>query len=490
MKPIDCPPNAPILMESTRAIGYSTEAAIADIIDNSLTANANEINIWFLPYDVPYIVIIDNGKGINQDKLTEAMRYGSSNPIEERKENDLGRYGLGLKTASLSQCRCLTVVTKYDNRISARRWDLDYINSTGNWSLLDLENDEIDKLPLIHNLKKQTSGTYVLWSKLDKIKIGSITLEKALDDQMEIVREHLELVFHRFLSGDGMDKVEMNINGNKLIPFDPFFSSRSNTVMDDEKIELPGRNGKVIIRPFILPHPSKMSKNELEKYGGKDGLRKLQGFYVYRNKRLITWGTWFRLIKMDEFSKLARVRVDIPNSLDDLWTLDIKKSIAYPPEVVKKRLKQLVGAISNGSKRTWKFRERKEQDDNISHIWERINTRDGVRYLINQDYPTLELINEHLDEDGKKMLIKYLETVQNNFPINTLYSDVYNEVKLAQDRTVIECKRVCEMAKELMINAQREGKLDDVFMHFKIIEPFNEYLDEIKYIYEEVKNNG
>lgn len=490
MKPIDCPPYAPILMEATRAIGYSMEAAVADIIDNSLTANASEVNIWFLPYEDPYIAIIDNGDGINERNLTEIMRYGSSSPSDKRKDNDLGRYGLGLKTASLSQCRCLTVVSKIENNIEARRWDLDYINSTGSWSLLKLDSEEINKLPLIEKLKEQKTGTYVLWNRLDKIKVGSITLEQALDDKIEIVREHLELIFHRFLSGDGMDKIKMNINGNRLVPFDPFFTPKSNIVMDDEKIELPGRIGKVVIRPFILPHPSNMSKQELEKYGGKYGLRRLQGFYIYRNKRLLTWATWFRLIKMDEFTKLARVRVDIPNCLDDLWTLDIKKSTAYPPEIVKTRLKQIIGTISNGSKRTWKFRSRKEQDDNVTHIWQRMETREGIRYFINQDYPTLELINEHLDDEGKKILIKYLETVQNNLPINTLHNDIHNEVKISQDQIVIERKRVCEMARDLMIKAQKDRMLDKTFENFKIVEPFNEYLDEIKHIYEEVRGNG
>ncbi len=489
MQTINCPPFAPILMESTRAIGYSMEAAIADIIDNSITAEASEVNIWFLPYEDPYIAIIDNGFGMNENDLTEAMRYGTSSPINERKDNDLGRYGLGLKTASLSQCRCLTVVSKIGKNTYARRWDLDYINSTGSWSLLKLELEEIKRLPLIEKLEDQETGTYVLWNKLDKIKVGSITLEQAMDDKIEIVREHLELVFHRFLSGEDTFKIKININGNKLIPFDPFFTSKSNTVMDDEKIELPGRTGKVIIRPFILPHPSKMSKPELEKYGGKYGLRRLQGFYIYRNKRLLTWATWFRLIKMDEFSKLARVRVDIPNSLDDLWTLDIKKSTAYPPEIVKTRLKQIIGTISNGSKRTWNFRYKKEQDHNVTHIWQRMETRDGVRYFINQDYPTLELLYERMDDENRKILNKYLETVQNNLPINTLHNDIHNEVKIAQDQLAIERKRVCDMATELMKKAKEEGMLDKIFEKFEIVEPFNEYLEEIKHIYEEVKTD-
>jgi hypothetical protein len=281
VRTIYCPPYAPILMESTRAIGYSIESAIADIIDNSITANSTEVGIWFLPYDDPYIAIVDNGCGINAERLTDAMRYGSSSPTEERKENDMGRYGLGLKTASLSQCRCLTVATYYEGDLFARRWDLDYINKTGQWSLIELEDEEISSLPMVDRLKQQEKGTLVLWNRLDKIRAGEITLEQALGNRMAEVKEHLELVFHRYLSGNEVRKVTMTINGNVLVPYDPFFPSKSSIVMDDEKIELPGRKVKVVVRPFILPHPSKMTKDELNRYGGKDGLRKLQGFYIY-----------------------------------------------------------------------------------------------------------------------------------------------------------------------------------------------------------------
>ncbi len=490
MQPIDCPPYAPLLMESTRAIGYSIETAIADIIDNSLTAEASEIQICFMPYDVPFIAIIDNGKGMESGKLTEAMRYGSCNPNDTRATNDLGRYGLGLKTASLSQCRCLTVVSKQKNIINARQWDLDHIALTKKWSLLQLTDKEIIELPFIDKLFANDSGTFVLWSKLDKFTIGSVSFEEAFNNQMDRVREHLELVFHRYLSGDGVKKVCISINGIDIIAFDPFFSAKSNIMMDDEKIELPGRKGKVIIRPYILPHPDNMTKAELDKYGGKEGLRRWQGFYIYRNNRLLTWGTWFKLIKMDEYSKLARVRVDIPNCLDDMWTLDIKKSTAYPPEVVKIRLKQLVSNITTSSKRTWSFRARKEQDDNVSHIWERMETREGIRYFINKDYPMVELVNEQLNDYGKKVLSIYLDTVQNNLPINILHNDIHNEVKIGKDQEKIEKARICDIARELMQKGKNEGELDTIFKKFENIEPFNEYLDILQIIYEEVDSNN
>lgn len=317
LQDIDCPPFAPVLMESTRAIGYSIESAIADVIDNSIAAKANNIWIFYNCIPKPYIAICDDGNGMNNEQITEAMRYGTVSPSDERRVDDLGRYGLGMKTASLSQCRSLSVISKQEKVIVGRRWDLDHIIDTKKWSLEQLSKTEIESLPNVSSLEQLDKGTLVVWQNLDKVKSGSVTIEKALEGKMQDVKKHLELVFHRYLSGDGVKKLKIYLNGVLLIPFDPFYISKSSVVMDDEKIEIPGREGKVVIRPYVLPHPSNLTKEELDMYGGKDGLRNLQGFYIYRNKRLITWGTWFKLIRMDEFTKLTRVRVDIPNSLDD-----------------------------------------------------------------------------------------------------------------------------------------------------------------------------
>ena len=490
LEDINCPPYAPVLMESTRAIGYSIESAVADILDNSIAAKAKTISIFYNCHPHPYVAIIDYGEGMNGEKLTESMRYGSASPVDERDDDDLGRYGLGLKTASLSQCRCLTVISKQQDNISGRRWDLDYINKTKKWSLEQLDQDEILKQTEINRLLSLDSGTMVLWKELDKIKTGSLTLEKALEEKMESVQKHLELVFHRYLSGDGASRVQMYMNGNKLTAFDPFFVAKSTVVMDDEKIEIPGREGKVVIRPFVLPHPSNMTKEELEKYGGKDGLRNLQGFYIYRNKRLLTWGTWFKLIRMDEFSKLARVRVDIPNSLDDLWTLDVKKSTAYPPEIVKTRLKQLVGSMSNGSKRTWTFRQKKEVAGNIVHVWDKVETREGVKYVVNMEHPALTTLKGKLDTDTLKLLEEYLKTVQNNLPFNNLHHDLQSDVKILHDKESDECKRVKILAKQIIREAIANDHIDLTMKNFEKIEPFMYYMDQIKKIYAEVKING
>ena len=330
MKTIELPPYAPTLIESTRAIGYSLEAAVADIIDNSIAAGAKNVDINFFPIEGAYIAILDDGKGMNTAELNSAMQYGSKNPTDLRDLKDLGRFGLGLKTASLSQSRCLTVVTKQDDIIEARRWDIDHVTEMGSWSLLVLDDAELSEIPHVDKLMGKPSGTLVVWQNLDKLKAGELNFQQALGRKIDGVRDHLALVFHRYLSGEkGITKLKITINGEKIPAADPFLIEKSVQAMDDETLVVHGQ--KIIVRPYILPHVSKMTQDEIKSLGGKEGLRRQQGFYVYRNKRLLVWGTWFRMMRQGDLSKLARIQVDIPNTLDDLWTLDIKKSSALPP---------------------------------------------------------------------------------------------------------------------------------------------------------------
>lgn len=485
-----CPPYAPVLMESTRAIGYSIESAIADVIDNSIAARATNVQVGYSPFGQPFISILDDGLGMDSNELTEAMRYGSTSPSKERAESDLGRYGLGLKTASLSQCKCLSVISVKNGVIEGRRWDLDYIAQTENWSLERLNSEEIDSMPHVDSLKEQGRGTLVVWHNLDKIRLGSLTLEQSLATKMDSVKKHLELVFHRFLSGDGGQKITISLNGLMLTPFDPFFVSKSTVIMDDEKIEIPGRSGKVVVRPYVLPHPSNMTKTELEKYGGKEGLRSLQGFYIYRNRRLLTWGTWFKLMRMDEFTKLTRVKVDIPNSLDDLWTLDVKKSTAYPPEIVKTRLKQLVSNMANGSKRTWSFRQRKETSSTTVHVWDKVETRDGVKYVVNPEYPLLSVLKDKIGSEEYKILKQYLELIQNNLPFNNLHYDLHSDVKIVQDPIEEEKSRTLIIARLMIREAIKGNHLEQTMDSFAHTEPFMDYMADIEKICTEVKING
>lgn len=484
MKTIELPPYAPTLIESTRAIGYSLEAAVADIIDNSVAAGASNVDLFFFPIEDEYVAVLDNGKGMDEDELNIAMQYGSKNPMETRSKEDLGRFGLGLKTASLSQCRVLTVVSKQGSMVIARRWDIDFVTKTGLWSLLILEEEDILEVPCIENLKNYESGTLVVWQNLDRLKTGEINFEQSLGRKIDSVREHLSLVYHRYLTGEKeLNKLKIQINSVKVTPIDPFLDAKSIQAMDDETLVIDGKN--IIVRPYILPHISKLTVEEIKMLGGKEGIRRQQGFYVYRNKRLLVWGTWFRMMRQGEMSKLARIRVDIPNDLDDLWTLDIKKSSAIPPAEVRVNLKSVIDKMAERSKRTWTYRGKRETDDSIVHVWNRLKTRNGgYIYEINRDYPLLEEIGRS-HPDIKSHLLMFLKQIEENIPLNSLYTDLANDEKIENDSD-IQVDKILNMIKEILATTQLENQ-DNMLETLKRCEPFNEFLVEIDKAYKEGK---
>ncbi|MFJ9501559.1 ATP-binding protein [Brevibacillus centrosporus] len=473
MNVISLPPNAPVLMEATRAIGYSLETAVADIIDNSITANASQIDIMFFPIGDSYITILDDGHGMNREELINAMRYGSKNPLDKRANSDLGRFGLGLKTASMSQCRKLIVVSKKDNTVVGAQWDLDFIESTGDWSLQILDEDDLSGVPHIEQLRSHNTGTIVVWKELDRLKIGEVDLSENLGKYMDQVRDHLSLVFHRYLSGEqGITKIQMIINKLKVMPIDPFLTGKSTQVMDDENINIDGQ--KVVVRPFILPHISKLTESEISMLGGKEGLRKQQGFYIYRNKRLLVWGTWFRMMRQGELSKLARVRVDIPNSLDYLWTLDIKKSSAIPPEIIRKNLAGIIGKLSEGSKRTWTYRGKKETDDSKVHVWNRVRTREGgIVYEINRDHPLVEFASS-FDKAEKKKIDQLLSQIERSLPLNQLYIDLTSDERIANENEISR-DDLLPLLRQLVDGCRNMKERNILLQRLCATEPFNQH---------------
>jgi hypothetical protein len=258
MIPYSLPPRASSLTESMRDIGYSLETAIADIIDNSIAAGAAEINIRFdFETSAPRLGIIDNGRGMTRDELIDAMRHGSKHPRAERAADDLGRFGLGLKTASFSQCRRLTVVSIQNGTMEAAVWDLDTVSEKDEWVLGILEPEEIARLPYISELG--TTGTMVLWESLDRLCDNALPSKELLYEKIELVDRHLALVFHRFLSGDIKGKkIEIKMNGHAIEAFDPFCLSNKATQLLPEEI-CRVRGHEVKIQPYILPHHSKLS---------------------------------------------------------------------------------------------------------------------------------------------------------------------------------------------------------------------------------------
>ena len=413
------------LIESMRAVGYSVEAAIADLVDNSISARADAVEIKYDASDDPFVAILDNGWGMAPDELTNAMRHGSGNPTDEREPDDLGRFGLGLKTASLSQCRKLTVVSRKDNVTSARRWDLDVVQQSGRWLVVVPEIKELEALPMFSRLQALDSGTLVVWQDLDRLTAGAFDPQSEMTTKLSSLYEHLALVFHRFTQKeDGIGPVSMIVNGQQIPSRDPFL--RANTFRQPlEGQVIRHERGDVRVLPFILPPVSHLSPDEISLAGGKEGLRGTQGFYIYRNRRLVIWGTWFRLVPKEEFYKLTRVQVDIPNTFDDLWALDIKKSVAYPPEAIRKRLKELIPHFADTSKKTVTYPGRKQHVKGFVPLWTRVEPNHGAfRYELNPEHPVIQSLSSRLAEDDQRYFQMLLSLFGDTLPFESIYADM------------------------------------------------------------------
>lgn len=420
-------PQADNLMESTRSIGYSLQAAIADIVDNSIAANAKNVYIQFPRKNHNYLTILDDGLGMTQDELVEAMVYGSKPLSQTRSISDLGRFGLGLKMASLSQCRALTVVSKKGGLISCARWDLDFVKEQKKWLLQIPNKKEIENITEVNELGLLTSGTLVIWEHLDLMlqssnnDVESDVLKKNLSD----VIDHLSLIFHRYLNY--YEKIEeqhidsshisLNIfcNGVALEGIDPFLSEESSIAFPTEKV-FNISNSEISITPWVLPYPSKIPLNLQKKIGD---LQQYQGFYIYRNKRLVIKGSWFYLNRKAELSKLIRVQVDIPNSsqIDKDWKLDVKKSSATLPESLKKYLKKTVENLSVRSKRT--FTKRAKVEAMQDGLWIRKETSEGIiSYEINLENEFIKTL-----VSGNTQFSKLLKLLSLTLPYDSIYAD-------------------------------------------------------------------
>lgn len=418
----DATPHAAALIEGLRDIGYSLETAISDIIDNSITAGAHRIEIVTETFsDEPYIAIIDDGTGMTEDELVAAMRPGSRNPLATRDEPDLGRFGLGLKSASFSQCRRLTVVSRRDGQTSAAIWDLDDVAERNEWAVQ--LPDHFDLIPGIEKLGQQ--GTLVLWQKLDRLTGGyshnAAKRAEVINQRIAETERHLRLVFHRFM--EDAKPLRILLNGRLLRPLDPFVRKNPATISDpEEKLAL--IRGNVEIQSFTLPHHKQMSKTDWEDIGGPEGHLKSQGFYLYRGKRLILHGTWFGLCRQTEQTKLSRVRIDIPNSMDADWKIDVKKSSAQLPPVVRDRLKKVIERILAGSKRTYSKRGQKLVDQERLPMWHRIQADGQIRYRPNIEHPAFADFAESLPPDLRRGFFNCIALVGASLPIETLHADM------------------------------------------------------------------
>ncbi|MGC5322415.1 ATP-binding protein [Micromonospora arida] len=394
-------PRAEAMIESLRAFGYSPETAIADIVDNSLAAGASTVAVHFQwRSDESWVAVCDDGSGMTEETLREAMRPGSFNPLSKRVRSDLGRFGLGLKTASFSQCRRLVVMSATGGgQPAARVWDLDRVAATGRWHLLtDLSGEDRD---VWERLGPQDGrGTVVLWRKLDRLvdaeSMAAGLAERQFYSMADRVTEHLRMIFHRFLLGQGRRVIR--VNRRLLDPWDPFLRDLPATQpLGDETLLY--RDQTIGVRSFVLPHVSHLNPAQYQTGQGPRGWTSQQGFYVYRNRRLIVAGDWLGLgFAREEATKLARIQLDIPNTMDQDWQLDVRKSVVRAPGALVPHLRRVAEVARRSSTQVYRHRGKTLQragagERELTFVWEQRLEKGKLAYRVNRRHPLVKALS-------------------------------------------------------------------------------------------------
>lgn len=475
-------PEASSMIETFRAIGYSIETAIADIIDNSITAGAK--NIW-IDYNWKglntTLSILDDGTGMNNEQLIQAMRPGSRNPLEERSSNDLGRFGLGLKTASFSQSRKFTVFSKTkDYKPIFWTWDLDYVNQAQAWKLIRHIPDQENWTQKIDPLE---TGTCVVWWDLDRLTKGTDTENVEAKSKflgiMDSVKSHLSMVFHRYMD----EGLKIYFREREIKSWDPFMigidglQTKPETRLEGDSIKIKG---------FVLPHRSKLSAEQYNYgKGPKDSWTAHQGFYVYRNRRLLVAGDWLGMFKREVHYDLCRIQIDLPNNFDDDWQIDIKKSIARPPSIYREQILAVAKEARNQAVEVYRHKgkvlKRKLASGEYFPFWEE-KARHGKRfYKINRKHP---LLNELLAKSGdlKKDIEKVIQFIEETIPVPLItLQESENEKPHGQPFEGINHSSVQETIRDIFNSYIRTGLSPDKAKARIInIEPFNFYPEYIE----------
>lgn len=422
--------HASTIINLMRYNGYSFNLAVADIIDNSITGlvKSKHVNINIIGHTANdlYVTIQDDGTGMDFDELKSAMNLSDKGPTTQRLKDDLGKFGLGLKSASFSQCSNLIVLSKKNNsELVGMEWDLNYVANNNDWSANVLEQDAIAETIEMNRIDIKSQGTAVIWRHCDFIFDSILDGNKSQEYIATLISElqkNLSLIFHKYISRG----LTIAVNGFELEAMDPFCingpeGSRS-TVQYEEVTDLEGH--QVNITGYLLPHITKLGGKKREDRISMNGdLMAGQGLYFYRVDRLISWGSWHNLIKKSEANKLARIEISVGNDLDHFWLLEIKKSKIVIPFKIKERIKALMDTVAKGSDRV--STRRVEQPSKPFALWRRVLDKDKktLQYSVNTNHPFLKnFIDENgLDKDTVTSLVKLIEST---FPIEELKNDI------------------------------------------------------------------
>lgn len=350
-KTYEVAPSAARLTGSLRDIGYDFPTAVADLVDNSITAGASRINIYtqFEPKG-SYVLISDDGTGMSESGLIEALRFGTRRDYDT---NELGRFGLGLKTGSFSQCRRLTVVTRTSAKqrvIRVMTLDLNRIARSDRWDIT--ANETSPAIERAKGILRESPGTVVVWEDLDRVLPERYAENgwgrRRLRSLATKTAEHLAMVFHRFIAGGvaGRGEVVICVDDEKLRAWDPFAPDEpERTVLQEQAFEVETDTGssEVRFRGVVLPARDRFSSlEEFERLSGPLKWNRQQGLYIYRSNRLVQHGGWSGLRGIDEHMKLARASIDFDTDLDESFQINVAKMSVELPPVVRQMVERPV----------------------------------------------------------------------------------------------------------------------------------------------------
>jgi hypothetical protein len=414
------------MIEALRGLGYSTPTALADVIDNSVAARATTVDVVFAwAGQSSTIAVLDDGEGMDDHELEKAMRLGERSPLDARPAHDLGRFGLGLKTASFSRCRRVTVASRREgSRTSCLRWDLDVLAASDGWHLLEGPAEGSEEL--LGSLVTRQHGTLVLWENLDRIVTPGFSEQNFLDlvDRVDL---HLGMVFHRFLP-PASGRLRLLINGRSVQPWDPFLTNHPATWSSPvERLQAEG--GTIEVQCHVLPHNDRLDPGVRDRAAGPDGWTSHQGFYVYRNERLLVPGSWLGLGRgrswtKEEAHRLGRIRLDIPNSADADWKIDIRKSTARPPVAVRERLTRLAEDTRERARRVFAHRGRPTHAGGtpVVEAWRIEHFTGGVRYRIDEKHPAVAAVLQDAGSLGTQVRAM-LRVIEETVPVQRIWLD-------------------------------------------------------------------
>lgn len=416
---------------------------------------------------------------MSTEELVTAMRLGSRSPLELRDVHDLGRFGLGLKTASFSQARRLTVRTKTSGALPATRcWDLDHVARVDDWQLLHAANGSGEKY--LARLSDLSQGTIVLWQGLDRVSadthVSNDDHQRVFYENAEAVQKHLGVVFHLLMTEGPALKIF--VNDHQIEPWAPFLLYEPATqILAMTKLSMRGHI--VEVHPYILPHQSKISKAAFEGAAGPRGWNAHQGFYVYRNRRLLVPGDWLGLgWSKEENYKLARIRVVVPNALDHDWQIDVTKSRVIPPRVLRDDLRRIAYRTRSEAKRIYSHRGAKVAPSPGTErvfAWEPVARHDKKSYRLNRDHP---LLKRALNASGDRRAFNaFLRLVEETVPYDSItfeYSEKPGSLATPFDHIrENEVREIMEQTYESLINSGYGA--EDAINRLRTIWPFEEY---------------